>query len=413
MKKAISILLALLLVFTLFACTNKDAETTDAESAGTSEEASATSEDASATSEDASVETGEDSETPAALEDITVNADLVGYFEDGIDPQSRRTYNFINMYPLTLDLYVYATECLEEYAERLNYTVTTSTTENDFDMYIQNIEIFAQEGDVDGFIIVIDVSTSDRIKEVLDETGIPYIAWCNSVRDENGSNIVPCIGLDHYGASKLTMEWLYDNYKTYWGDIDTSKIALLNTNSSTNPDLNSRAVAAEETFNALIPDNAGVFEVDIVSDYTMENAYNKASPIFTANPDIEYWFSTNTIDIFAGGVARAAEALGIDDNVLAVCVGQSALVKEWDEAGYDGCWAACYAVSNYTQVVPAASALVAIIDGKATWDTLWTAQRAEGDLYTFLAAPGDVVSIDTYKDWHNKYAEAIGQPLPY
>ena len=61
-------------------------------------------------------------------------------------------------------------------------------------------------GEVDGFIVVLDMATSARMKEVLDETGIPYVAWCNSVRDESGSNIVPCVGLDHYSASEMSLQ---------------------------------------------------------------------------------------------------------------------------------------------------------------------------------------------------------------
>ena len=62
----------------------------------------------------------------------------------------------------------------------------------------------------------------------------------NSVRDENGSAIVPCVGLEGVEAGAKIVQWLYDNYKTYWGDIDVSEIGLLDFNFSPNVDFNDR-----------------------------------------------------------------------------------------------------------------------------------------------------------------------------
>ncbi len=302
--------------------------------------------------------------------DITRNADEVGFFESGVDPQSRETYEIVHMYPFTLLLFELMTQCFELYAERLNCHITPSTSEADYDKFIQNIEIFAAEGNTDGIIVIIDADTAVRIKEVLDESGIPYVAWCNSVRDENGSEIVPCVGLDQYAASQTTLEWLYNNCKTYWGDgVDYSKIALINTNASSNVDLNDRAVGAEDKFKELIPDNAGVFNLDMVNDFSQDTAYNKAAATFSANPDIEYWFVTNCVEMYSQGVARAVEQLQIEHKVLITDVGSDILCSEW-ETGYDGSWVSCLAISNYLYAAPAISAVVALIDGTATWDTL-------------------------------------------
>ena len=143
----------------------------------------------------------------------------------------------------------------------------------------------------------------------------------------------------------------------------------------------------------------------MVTEFTMDAAYNKASATFSANPDIEYWFCPNCVEFYAQGVTRAAEALKIDDHVLVTDVGQNILVAEWD-SGYEGCWVTAFAANDYTQAVPALCAVIALIEGKATWDTLWTQQRAAGDQYTFLAAPGAMLTIDTYKAWFNKYSRS-------
>ena len=81
------------------------------------------------------------------------------------------------------------------------------------------------------------------------------------------------------------------NCENYWGEIDKSKVALMNTNASSNVDLNDRAVGAEDKFSELIPDNAGIFNLDMVNDFSQDSAYNQAAATFSANPDIEYWLS--------------------------------------------------------------------------------------------------------------------------
>lgn len=406
MKKVISVLLALVFVFALFACSNKNTDSSP--SAAPSAEPSAAS--SSAAPESAAPASSESS--PAAMTDLTKNADEVGFFESGVDPNSRDTYNIVHMYPFTLLLFEMMTQCFNDYGERLNIKVTPSTTENDMDKFVQQIQTFADQGDVDGFIMVIDPSTQDRILEVLDETQIPYMVWCNSMRDENGSEITPCVGLEQKQAAEITVQWLFDNYKTYWGDIDTSEIALLNIDTSLSVDLRDRGIGAEEKFNELIPDNAGIFYIDMLTDFTQDYSFNQSSAVFSAHPEIKYWFSTNCVEMNSQGVARAVETLGISDKVLITDVGSDILCSEW-ETGYDGSWVSCLAISNYLYAAPTLCALVAMLDGTATWDTLWTDQRAPGDVYTFYGAASQMITKDTYKDYFNGYAELAGAALPY
>jgi ABC-type sugar transport system substrate-binding protein len=399
-KKAISVLLAILMLFTLLSCAAKEEAASQEPSPSALPASTPPSEEPSA------------APSESAVVDVSKNADEIGFFESGVDPKSRDTYNIVHMYPFTLLLYELMTQSFNDLAERLNVTITPNTTEGDYDKFIQNIEVFAQQGKTDGFIVVIDATTSARIKEVLDETGIPYIAWCNSVRDESGSELVPCVGLDQYAASQTTLQWLYDNHKTYWGEIDTTQIALMNTNASSNVDLNDRAVGAEDKFKELIPTNAGVYNLDMVADFTQDAAFNQASATFSAHPEIKYWFVTNCVEMYSQGVARAAEQLGIEDKVLITDVGSDILCSEW-ETGYDGSWVSCLAISNYLYAAPALCGLVAMIDGKATPESLWSDMRAPGDQYTFYGAANTMITKDTYKEYFNKYAGLAGAPLPY
>ena len=400
MKKVISAALVLLMLFTLISC---NSSTSDSSSNPSTE----TSQDSASPSEASSPESTE-SESDPTMVDVSANENSIGYFESGVDPQSRDTYELVFAYTMTMLLYEEMTKAMEALSEKLNFTLTTTTGELDADKYITNIETLASQG-VDGFIADIDPAVSDRINEVYQELGIPYITIFSAVRDENGSTIAPCVLLDGYATGSTTMQWLYDNYQTYWGDIDTSKIALLNYTFSTLQDLQLRADGAEDKFKELFPDNTMIFTADAATTSTAdaESAYNATAPIFSANPDVEYWFVTCSIETFAQGTARAVESLDMEDHVLIVDVGSDVLCSEWDN-GYDGCWVSCLAISNYIYATPALCGLIAMIDGKADFDSLWASKRADGDQATLYYVDYDMITSDTYQQYFQDIADELG-----
>jgi ABC-type sugar transport system substrate-binding protein len=291
--------------------------------------------------------------------------------------------------------------------KKLNYKTTAYCANSDIDALIQNIQIFADQK-VDGFIIVIDPTAKVRIKEVLDETKIPYIAMLNSVRDDKGSAIVPCVGLEGKEAGAKTLKWLYDNYKTYWGNIDPSKIGLLNFNFSPNVDFNDRHNGALAEFKKLLPNNTKIFDADGVSGKLDEQTgYDLASAIFAAHPEVEYWFVTACIELYSQGAARAVEALNMSKKVLITDVGSDVLPAEWNN-GYQGSWVSCLGISDYQYTIPAICGLVALMDGKATADTLWSSKRAAGDKVTFYNIANEMVTKETYKAFFSKVKQEAG-----
>ena len=408
MKRAIAVLLAILMIFSLFACNGK---TTTDTSASPSEE---TQDAAPATSEATTEEEATSEETAAETVDPSVNADAVGFFASGVDPQSRETYQITWAYVYTLMLFEKMTECFKNYEDTLNVEINTMTTESDIDLYLINIETLAAQG-TDGFLIHLDVATSDRIIEVLDETGVPYVSIFNSYRDDDGNSLIPTIGLDQYDAGAITMEWLCENYASYWGDIDTSKLGLINFTLSTSVDLNDRANGAQDVFLTNFPENSElVFEGDGASGSgsSQDIAYNIAAATYAANPDVEYWFVASCLEMYAQGAVRAAEQLGIEDHVLIVDVGSDILCAEWD-TGYEGAWASCLAISNYLYAAPGICGLVSLLDGVSTPESLWPDMKEDGDVGAFYAASSQMITNDTYKDYFNGVAEEAGMPLAY
>jgi hypothetical protein len=51
--------------------------------------------------------------------------------------------------------------------------------------------------------------------------------------------------------------------------------------------------------------------------------------------------------------------------------------------GYQGSWVSASVISDYQYTIPAICGLIALMDGKATADTLWSSKRAAGDKVTF------------------------------
>ena len=293
-------------------------------------------------------------------------------------------------------LFINIGNSLRELEPILNFKVSEYCANSDIDAMIQTIELYADQG-VDGIIIVIDASANLRIKQVLDETGVPYVGILNTVRNANGKHIVPVIGHNNKAIVAEIGQWLFDNYKRYWGDIDTSKIGLLTFDFSPNVDFHERHVGSIEIFEKLIPKNAGIFPADgVTGGLNEETGYNLASAIFTANPQIEYWFVISCLELYAQGATRAAEMMGIDKKVLISAVDVVVLSAAW-EKGYDGCWVSALGNDPIQFAAPAACAVVAMINGTITPETLWEHLRGPGDERTFLQVSHTMLTIDNYK----------------
>lgn len=323
-------------------------------------------------------------------------------FDTGVDPASRDTYEVVWMYMRPMSLFQNITASLQELAPGLNYNLTEYCANSDIDAIIQNIEIYASQG-ADGFLIVVDPTASARIISVLDGTGVPYVCMINSVRDENGAATAPCVGLESYPAGYETVQWLYDNRSTYWGDVDASKIGILDYNFSANTDFNDRFEGAK----ACYFDNGGTedkfFAADGVSGALDEQTgYDLAAAIFAAHPEVEYWFVGACLEQYAQGATRAAEALNMTDRVLVTAVGSDILPVEWDN-GYDGCWVSCMALYNLQYAIPGIYGLVSLMDGTSTPETLWQHVRRDTDIYTFHNVSYTIMTKDNYVE----YTESI------
>ena len=402
MKKAAAILIAIIMMLSLVACnSNTPANTPATNGGGNSSNTSSAppsasnSSQPSAPSEIPQIPSGEKEVEPEGNPSSNLNS--IGFFFDGVDPYSRKTYDIVWAYMRPMALFQSINDALDELAPIFNVNIIPYMANSDIDAMIQNIEIFADQG-ADGFIIVIDASANMRIKEVLDATGLPYIGILNSVRDANGSSIVPLIGMDGFPLGHAMVQWLTDNHQKYWGTVDKSKIGLLNFTFSPNIDFHERYLGNEDLFKTLYPGNP-IFPADgVTGGLNEQTGYDLAAAIFSANPDVEYWYVPACLELYALGATRAAEALGIDDRVLVVAVNSDVLTTAWRE-GYEGCFVSCIATDALQYAAPAMSGIVSMINGTTTMETLWEDMRAPNDQKTYFLMDTVLLTIDTYEDF--------------
>ena len=415
MKKIIALFIAALMIFTLVAC-NSDSKTeapaTGGGAAAPSDSGNAGGSGGSGSSSGGASQApagGGDSGggAPAAPGDPSVNANSIGFFMDGVDPYSRRTYNIVWSYMRPMALFQNIEDAMVEMESVLNIKITPYCANSDIEDLLRTIEIYAEQG-MDGFIIVIDATANMRIKEVLDDTGLPYIGILNSVRDSSGSSIVPLIGMEGFTIGDMMVRWLFDNYKNYWGDIDTSKLGLLDYTFSPNIDFHERHLAAWATFEQLIPNNAGMFVADGVSGgLNEETGYDLASAIFAAHPEVEYWFVPSCLELYAVAADRAAQQLGIDSKVLITTANSDVLSALWS-SGYDGAFVSCIATHALQYAAPALCGIVSILNGTSTAETLWSTIRKPTDLYTYYEMQVDILTKDTYQAFFDRVRAESG-----
>ena len=311
MKKFIALLLAALMVLSLVACA---AKTETAESATTETAAEETK-----TEQTAAEETTEE---PAAEEEGDKDLNVYGiYKSDGA--------YFVNE-SWSLE------KAMKEVAEPAGYTVSWHYLSCDMDpekcmSLVEN----AIADKADAIVICVpDQTMSVSVVERCNEAGVPVIAVDDGLIDADGNKIAPWFGIDAYNIGYAAGEWAAD-YAKENGLVDDETAGLLYMTMSTVSSCVPRTEGEKQAWADKLGADAmadRTFEGDY--ETTMELAYNAASSVITANPQIKSWLVMVPSENGALGAGSALEEAGLAETSCVVNLGGDEMVNQWDAGNY-------------------------------------------------------------------------------
>ena len=294
-------------------------------------------------------------------------------------------------------------DTLGELGKTMNFEYTSYACNGDFDAFVNQIYTFSDQG-YDAFILGTDDQLAARAYEAALECGVPFVGESTAFMNQSGICIWPSVQQAQYGNGETATQWLFDNYKNYWGDVDLTaeKVGLIGLNFSAVSGINERQPGVMDTFAKLCPTGT-YFDGDLVAlgniGFSADGANQLSTQIFSQNPDITKWFVVAFVDDWAVGATRAVEQLGIEDKALVVCIQADAFLAEMD-SGYSGnVFVASCAVSSTEFAINMANCLVAILDGRVTAETIWPEWYDAGGSYPRIQVSGNMITRDTYKDY--------------
>jgi ABC-type sugar transport system substrate-binding protein len=329
----------------------------------------------------------------------------IGYVTDKVDHFNRDPYKLVSLSLNTATTYVQMiNDNLENWGTVLNYEINIFNANQDYDGYINEMYTQAGQG-ADGFICGMDISLMPRVYEVCEELGVAYVGGPTAFTDEDGHIIAPSVNQDEYGNGAMTMKWLADNYTNYWSDpiADESTLGLIIIDFSAVDGIHARVPGVQDTFEAEFPgavDN--IYICDLLSHpsgFSNIAATDLTSATITAHSEIERWFVVACVDDWAVGATRAVESLGKEDIVLVASDQADAFIAEMG-TGYEGSvYVAGCAISTAELSGYMAACVVAILEGRATEESIWPEWVRSGDNYACIDLPGTMITRDTYEKW--------------
>jgi ABC-type sugar transport system substrate-binding protein len=404
MKKILSIVLMLAIVFSLFACAggattspspSESASPSSSPSPSTEPSQSAEPSDSPAASEPSGYWNG-----PDWVPDPIPEHGDAGWYTDKVDWFARDPYKIAFIYNQAFVLTDMMGKAFQDWSKRVNYEYTEYCANMDNDAFLNAMETHAAQG-WQGMVLQPDATIGIRVKELATELNIAWMPGVAPIVDENGKLLQPMVTLGTKYQADLANNWLFDNYKTYWGDIelDQSTLGYICLTITSNPLLKTVYDFSNEGFKLKYPE-ANVFDGDCINfGVSADAGYQVASAIMAAHPEIEHWFITTTLEDFAQGASRAAGSLSIEDKVLICSNGANILIPMFQKDSEDKAWVAGVYYAQAIFCEPLVCGIIATLDGRATPETLYSEWKAPGATYSNILCDTRVITKETYQEY--------------
>jgi ABC-type sugar transport system substrate-binding protein len=342
--------------------------------------------------------------TPSVSSSPSVEG-TVGWWSDDIDHFSRAPYKVVYLVATYDTTMARMDKCYEAWAKVLNWDYTCVSAENDGNTFLTLIETYASQ-EYDGFIFDLDPQYSNRTYDLFNELGITYMADLMPFYDEaTGKYLCPTITRDFFEQGALQADWCLEAAKTAFGDVDASKIGVIYHDMTESSTTAQYQVGFSRRWDEISP-GTGYFTTNFDHTNFFDSAYTQTTNIITANRQYEYWVMASCMDFFSQGAARAITDLKLDDKCVMISTGGITIQQEWD-TGYDGCWkAGMYTYEMFTTEAQTCG-LTAMMDGRATMETLWSDYIQEGQTYATLYLDTEIITKDSvaaYMDESHRYS---------
>ena len=395
MKRALTMLLLLVMALSLFACggTTAPATTTAPPATNNDDGATAPPPPPTANTEEAGRDTmGE-----------------VGFYDPDYDYTQNPRYKFVYLMVRSSVLYEDFANSFRVWGNKMNVDVEMTDTNGDNDLFITSIETLAAQG-YDGLLLDPDMTTYPAVIEKCNEVGIKWMPVMGLPYGEDGLLKHPFVGFDYYLAGVKMGEWLLDYQQKNWPDAKPEEIGVLGVDYSVVYEISCRIDGALEAISKAYPDIYDrYFHADcIVGNLDSSTAYQESGAILPTQPNIKYWLIVGTVDDFADGAVTAAVDAGIE-NCVAISMGSPGLVAQWD-AGEQTAWKASLSSIGVIYAEPIFCGLYAQVIGQATAEELWVPEwvdNSKGESYANLLLPTIILEYENYqyyKEWIDIYA---------
>lgn len=394
MKKALTLTLALSVIFVLFACGGKPAETP--------------SPSAPAETTDSMTSEAPASEAPrAALEK--------GFFDPSIDYIAAGRYQVAYIHTGVSVMYDMLSDAFKAWADKLNVEFNSFTASDD-DQFLATVQSYCDQS-YDGLILDPTPAAYPAAAELLSRNNMPWMSGMAPAYDENMKLLHPAVGYDDHALGYDMYTWCIDYAKSTWPDATPENTGgiFIGYADLQLPELR-RTGAYDAWLGNGYKEGSFFFLDGAAGDMTAQTAYNLAAPVMDANSKLKYWIGCGFFDDYSVGIARAAADAGKAGTAVCSTAGGTALISLWDAGGTGALKSAvCIEPRLYTE--PIFCGLYAMITGRVTPASLWPEwiDRSAGQTYADLRLPAVTITQDNYKDYLafvDTYTELDAYPYP-
>ena len=245
-----------------------------------------------------------------------------------------------------------------------------------------------------------DQKLSQVTVERCKEAGIKVMADDDGLIDENGKHIAPALELDAYkvgqGIGEYLGNYVKENNLTANPETTGYIVMTMSEVSSCVP----RSTGAVDKFKEIVPDFPDDKIIHADYDGTTDKGFNVAAATITAHPEIKTWLVTAPNDEGAQGATRALEQAGKDKEAIVIGVG-GYLAKDEFKKEYSCFKATAYIDPALDGEIAANAAMDWIEKGTVPYEE-YKKNDAEFGVYPFSAT---MVDASNYKEVMGAAAE--------